>query len=266
MVKGQVMITETSSPLTLIASDTYLDSLASRLDVEGLVCVQDAISPSHLERWRGQLSLHLKAYGQRYFSIIQPWLEEGSAFQDLAQDANFRALLTGLTRRGIPGRESDDSIYNVLRVIAGADSNEKSMMFHYDASVITVLIPIAIPEGTPEEAGDLVAFPNKRPIRSSALVNAIDKALHQNPLARRAWAKLIRERQDDRNIVRLKPGNLYLFWGYRTLHANLGCKPNSLRATLLFHHGDPHSGSVMSRSIKWFRRLRESRNLRNVEG
>ena len=253
-----------NSPLTFVASEAYLDSLTRRLDSEGVVCIDHAVEPDSLARWRSQLAAHLEEQGQRYFSIIQPWQEEGSAYGELAKDSNFRSLLTGLTRRGIPGRQTDDDIYNVLRVIAGPDGKKNSLMFHYDASVITVLIPLAIPEGKPEDAGDLVAYCNHRPVRGNSVVNAIDKAVFQNPLVRKIYSRRIEERSDDRNIFRLKPGNIYLFWGYRTLHANLGCKANSLRATLLFHHGDPHCGSVVTRSIKWSRTLRERLNLRGA--
>ena len=33
--------------------------------------------------------------------------------------------------------------------------------------------------------------------------------------------------------LRIVPGNVYLFWGYQTLHANEPCLPTSLRATAL---------------------------------
>jgi len=33
----------------------------------------------------------------------------------------------------------------------------------------------------------------------------------------------------------MKPGNVYLFWGYRSLHANLPVDPSYTRAPLLYH-------------------------------
>ncbi|MEX3986200.1 hypothetical protein AB4Y45_45920 [Paraburkholderia sp. EG287A] len=44
--------------------------------------------------------------------------------------------------------------------------------------------------------------------------------------------------------MRLTPGNLYSFWGMRSLHANQACLPTSVRSTVLLHFGDPHEGSV----------------------
>ena len=250
-----------TSPINLIANDQTLDRLAHRLDTEGVVCVEGAVRPESLQRWRDQLDQILEQQGHKYFSIIQPWKEPDSAYSELAVDSNFRALLKGLTARGYRNHVAEGDIYNVLRVIAGPNGAERSLMFHYDASVVTVLIPLQIPDGKPEDAGDLIAYPNRRPIRKSSLANVFDKLLIQNPLSRKLLSRQVARRPDDRDIVRLQPGNIYLFWGYRTLHANLGCKSNSLRATLLFHHGDPHQGSLVTRAIRWTRRVREARNV-----
>jgi hypothetical protein len=248
--------------LKLDTSQDHLQAIARELDTTGVVCIKGAVPPELLTQWRSQLQTYLANQGLRYFSIIQPWKEPNSAFSSLATDEGFRSLLTGLTALGNPGVNVDDAVYNVLRVIAGPDGTDHSLQFHFDASVITVLIPLEIPEGRPEESGDLIAYPNMRPIRKNAAMNVVEKLLVQNPWRRRILSERIKNRKDDSNIVKLIPGNVYLFWGYRTLHANLGCKPNSLRATLLFHHGDPHAGSLATRAIKWARRMREQSNLR----
>ncbi|WP_349742773.1 hypothetical protein [Roseateles cavernae] len=251
-----------STPLGFLVDDQFLDELAERIDTEGVACIKNGVNSESLMRWQKQLDVYLEKQGQRYFSMIQPWQEPNSSYGELARDDNFKRLLSGLTLRGAPGRKAEGSIYNVLRVVAGAKGSEKSMMFHYDASVVTVLIPLQIPEGSPEDCGDLVAFPNARPIRRSSLLNALEKLLVQNPISRRIMAQRIKKRSNDENIFRLSPGDIYVFWGYRTLHANLSCKPHSLRATLLFHHGDPHLGSLTTRFIKWTRRVRERHNLK----
>ena len=40
--------------------------------------------------------------------------------------------------------------------------------------------------------------------------------------------------------IKMVPGNLYLFWGYRSVHTNEPCDPASIRATALFHYANPH--------------------------
>ena len=58
---------------------------------------------------------------------------------------------------------------------------------------------------------------------------------------RRGWLRPIR--------LKLEPGNLYLFSGYRSLHANDECDPAMLRATALFHFGNPHHDSLLARLV-----------------
>jgi hypothetical protein len=52
---------------------------------------------------------------------------------------------------------------------------------------------------------------------------------------------------------------LYLFWGYQSLHANQPCQPESLRATAVFHLGNPHLRSRLVNLIQQVRVRRETR-------
>jgi hypothetical protein len=49
--------------------------------------------------------------------------------------------------------------------------------------------------------------------------------------------------------ISLVPGNLYFFWGYRSIHANAPCDIEKIRATALFHYVDPHSDSKLKRLL-----------------
>ncbi|QHM71541.1 hypothetical protein C7M51_01831 [Mixta intestinalis] len=142
----------------------------------------------------------------------------------------------------------------MLRCVQGESGKRKSNAFHYDASVITMLLPIEIPQqGTAR--GDLVLFPNLRRFRSSVLFNVLEKMLMQNGLSRRLLTWAIKQRLVKPMTLHLQPGNLYFFYGYRSFHANGACDPAFRRATALFHFGDPHYGSLLTRSIVKVNRL-----------
>ena len=122
--------------------------------------------------------------------------------------------------------------------------DERSLLHHYDKHVITALAPILIPEGPKRRAGELVVFPNRRGYRRFALFNIIEKAIVQSSWYRnRVTRKLAAG--DLTNVKYLKPGNLYLFWGYRTYHSNFPVAGDAVRATMLLHYGDPHPSSVI---------------------
>ena len=66
-----------------------------------------------------------------------------------------------------------------------------------------------------------------------------------SPLKFLVWDEAKLAAGDLPNIKYLKPGNLYLFWGYRTYHSNFPVASEAVRATMLLHHGDPHPNSVI---------------------
>ena len=157
-------------------------------------------------------------------------------------------MLENIYQASIGKTAYSDEILKVLRCVQGNSGRRESNCFHYDASLVTVLLPIEIPQNG-SDRGDLIMFPNLRRVRSNVLFNVLEKMLLQNALSRKLITAAIRHHLLKPEKLQLVPGNLYLFWGYRTLHANEPCDPASRRATAIFHYGDPHAGSFATRLI-----------------
>lgn len=232
-------------------------AIGRELDQSGFYCAEGAVSPAVLADCRAAVAEILARYGNRPISLIQPW-KEYSAFAELASSTGLQKLLPTLSDIG--GCAQAGEIYNVIRIVSGHDKNQgAAFAFHYDSTVITALVPLFIPDGAPEIAGDFICFPNHRPLRRFSAINLIEKALVQNSLAR-VWFARMAKRGDPRiKVIKLVPGNIYFFWGYRTFHSNFTCAQDVLRATILFHFGNPHSGSVLNRLILRLRRFRVRR-------
>ncbi len=127
----------------------------------GISVVENAIVPEFLIELRSRVDKMLDEHGHRYFSIIEPQKSLGGIFAEMAEAPSLLNLLKDLTRRGHSQDAVDSSsLYNVLRIIAGDDAKKTAFEFHYDATVITPIMPLYIPEGEPGKAGDLVAIPN----------------------------------------------------------------------------------------------------------
>jgi hypothetical protein len=141
-------------------------------------------------------------------------------------------------------------LLNVLRVVPGDKSAGQALNFHYDAEIVTALVPIDIPDGPPEKAGHLVAIPNLRKVRKYVIYNMLEKSLLQNKVAGKLISFFALRKKNQKYIYKLVPGNIYFFWGYRTLHANLPVESKEMRSTLLFHFGNPHKNSLIVRFIK----------------
>jgi hypothetical protein len=219
-------------------------ALAAELDEKGFVCIENAIDPAWIERAQAYVHSLVEQKGRRYFALNWLSRNQGTPPQELTDDPQMRGLLESLAKIGCPKAKLDEEIYTGLRVVAGSTGVERSLLYHYDKHVITALAPILIPEGPKRRAGELMVFPNCRGYRRFALFNIIEKAIVQSNWYRnRVTRKLAAG--DLPNIKYLKPGNLYLFWGYRTYHSNFPVEGDAVRATMLLHYGDPHPTSMV---------------------
>ena len=171
----------------------------------------------------------------------------------LVEDRRLRGFLelvaSALHPRSNPaGAEIHDV---TLRVINGPDPAARPLWFHYDATVLTVMLPIEIPG--PEPSGELVICPNLRPFRRMAATNIIEKAIMLSGVHRRRFYRRLHQLRTE--VVRLQPGDVYLFCGYRSYHAPLPCPAGTRRVTLILHYKDVHAGSRLLRSARALRKM-----------
>jgi hypothetical protein len=76
----------------------------------------------------------------------------------------------------------------------------------------------------------------------------MDKVLLDNPITQKVLRSFVNGKSFAPERVALVPGNLYLFWGYRTIHTNEPCDPDKVRATALFHYSNPHKHAPVQMS------------------
>ncbi len=222
--------------------------IVNEINNKGSSCISNFLSPEQLESLTKTVEAQGKKHEGRYFAHHGGAEIEQSLLGALGASAEFRTLLESVYRAGAGKDAYSTDILPVLRCVQGPSGRRESNCFHYDASLVTALLPIEIPKDG-SDRGDLILFPNLRRIRSNVLFNVLEKALLQNALGRKLINATIRRRILRPEKLQLVPGNLYLFWGYRTLHANEPCDPSQRRATAIFHYGDPHAGSFATRMI-----------------
>jgi hypothetical protein len=235
--------------------DLSISELAEKLDWTGFVCLENVISPEWLKEARESVKSSLAEQGERDICIIRPSNETDTPAHRLVTDPTVRAILRDLALARCPqGVAEDDDIYSVLGVLAGPEREASSYQFHYDAAVVTMLVPLFIANAGTGRSGELVLFPNRRPFRRSVMFNIVEKVFTQNRFYRKRITREV-NRAPEKHSVQLKPGNIYLFWGYRTFHGNLPCAPNTVRATLLLHYGNPHGRNPALAAVKFLRRM-----------
>jgi hypothetical protein len=242
-----------TKPLLKDFGPADISRVARELDETGFVCLPDIIDPKWIEDARAQVDASLEGRGFGVFTVLHPGKIANSPTQTLATNPAIQKLMVGLAEHSAPAVNNDnEDVYTVLRVVGGGSKERVVPLFHYDSSTITVLVPIYIPQGEEGFCGDLVVFPNKRRHRKFVFSNIFEKMIVQSrAYNHRVLHKLMAGNREEIKV--LNPGNIYLFWGYRSYHGNFGCSPDALRATLLLHFGNPHGNSGILRFVRAFR-------------
>jgi hypothetical protein len=220
-------------------SDLQVAKLATELDDRGFAFIPNYIPADSLEKMQGFVSAAIEKAGNEYVHFNGCDSVLGSGLDELAHCERFTSLMHSLYEKGTGNKAPHQDFYQVLRCLAGKSGAKNSMIFHYDSYVVTALIPIRIPQDG--MAGDLLMYPNTRKIHKTYLRNAVDKVLLDNPVSQRILRASVDSKWMRPMRIKMQPGNLYFFWGYRSIHTNEPCDPDKIRATALFHFANPHA-------------------------
>jgi len=228
--------------------DRALDALVHDMDVKGYGFLPNYISGAQLQSMRDFVTDAVGRAGNQYVGFTGADSLAGSMFGDLGQTPAFVRLIKRVYERGVGRAAPDAGIYQVLRCLAGQTGEAHSLIFHYDSYVVTALIPVHIPQDG--QSGDLVMLPNTRRIRASYAANLADKILLDNKLTQGVLRLMMKLGILPVKRIKMVPGNIYFFWGYRSIHANEACDPSKVRATALFHFANPHAGSSLGSTVR----------------
>jgi hypothetical protein len=246
-VKTREVSTGHSNTRELPVSSTEIESIITDIQKSGISVIPNFFEASEIDEARAFCQQAVADSGGEYCAFIGNKTLPGRILKQLSTEEWFgklcQELYAGLTRMQPPVIK----FHQVLRCLSGQSGRAQSGYFHYDSYVITVLAPIAIPEQG--EMGDLVLLPNRRRVRRFYISNMLEKAILDRSIVQRAINRFAKQSAD---LVRvhLTPGSLYFFCGYRSLHTNEPCRQDDLRATVLFHYGNPHEHSRFRRVIR----------------
>jgi len=243
-------------------ADSAVPDVVRQLNTDGIIEIPDVLDKSYVATCEQWVRDEIERNGSRYFSIVGRKKLQGTPFLDLGSDPDFKRFIRSISNKASKLDFPEGDIFQVLRVVAGASGKRRSNQFHFDATVVTALMPVVIPDGPAERSGDLIVYPNMRRVRRSPLLNLLQKVFLQNTVARTFFSTRVARKMFGGRVVKLKPGSLYLFWGFRTYHGNMPCEISALRATSLFHFGDPHAGTPIANATSAVRQWREARILR----
>ncbi len=223
-----------------------VNSLVQSLEDHGFAVINDYVSQTELSELHSFAQDQINANGGQYVDIRTLEGIRGTSVADIAKSSKFVNLCKKLSDAGL-GRNSDAfDLYHVVRLVKGSTGRKVAGVFHYDSFTLTIVLPIVVPK---DGSGGLLILGNTRRIRKWYIFNLLDKMIVLNRFTQK-WLYWRSRRKGRLMRLALKPGNLYVFWGYRTLHAQEPTDPNDLRATAIFHYGDPHTNSRLRNFIR----------------
>ncbi|MDT5095423.1 MAG: hypothetical protein QOH60_4786 [Mycobacterium sp.] len=219
--------------------------VAADIETSGVACLRGVVADHWLSEARNAIATQFPMRGAHELLVARVANGRGHTFADrLIGDMRLRTLLESVVAAAGMSQRADAGLQADLRLVNGPGPANKPPGFHYDGSVLTMVVPIVIPDAEPGRRGELVLCPNRRPYRRSVITNVLEKFAAQNDLSRRRF--LSRAPGNHRvEMVDLEPGNAYFFWGYRSYHATMPCPENASRATLIVHFANFHRDSAL---------------------
>lgn len=231
----------------------YLNCINSK----GFLEIENFLNDSELNYLRSFVDQNLSENNNQYFFLTSN-NKNKTLLSDKIFFKKFDEILKEITKEfNFQIREDEDS-YRVLRVVTGEKSKKVSLDYHFDAHLLTLLIPIYIPNRENSNNGNLVIFKNLRKLTKNLFLNLIQKIFYQSFIFKKIFINTGLVKGE---ILNLRPKNIYIFNGFRTLHTNLEIDPKDVRATLLVHYHDIFKNSFLIRKNRELRIKREQNNI-----
>lgn len=233
-------------------SDDDIRHVVSDIDEHGFAEIGNAIQPWVLAEARDYLDRHRAKLGTHSFSLR--WSDmDPCVLTRLQQSRSFKLFMSRILNQADVVAPENGYIYHVVRCTNGLANSRDAYKYHFDQYNLTVLVPIVTPSDGDLSCGDLVLFPNIRHFNGSLIRNLLFKVLFQNRITRSVLSKEWAQHVLNAVVVKVKPGNMYAFYGFRTYHGNKQIDPSLSRMTGLFHYHDTFEDNEIIKGLEAYR-------------
>jgi hypothetical protein len=206
----------------------FVKNIRRSLDETGMAVLENFIHPDFLNELRASVDqLTPLCYSGEKRKYLTSELENTGFYEVTFSKYMIQLVNDILGDFNIHVEPSD--IHPVLNILVGEKGQDSVKGWHFDATYLTIAMPIAMPPAG-ERDGKFRIWPNVRPFSQSSWRNRLYCKLAQSDLFRRAAKNY---------AVNFVPGNLYLFYGFRSLHGTDILDSQQLRANCLMNYGGP---------------------------
>ncbi len=231
-------------------------AIVGAMERDGYAVIDDYLRSEDVANARESVIRKVRSNGNETVVALHSFESFESPFlKALPTDPKLVRLCKSVSAKGF-GAAPDVALFPSLRCLTGKSAREHSMYFHYDSYAVTVIIPIIVPSsGKP---GRLIVSPNTRKIRKIYFANFLDKFMSDRKSTQKFYRAMYDRGSTDLRYIDMKPGSLYLFSGYRSMHTNEEVDADQIRATAVFHYFDPHAQSLTKKLFRLRFKLRRA--------
>ncbi len=231
--------------------------IINKIKSDGMAEIDNFLDEDSVEKLQKYIFEEINNQPKGYMGCVGKKNLKGSPLENIDSEYGINSILESLLPQISGNKIKDKKLYQVLRVLFGENQGlKKAYKFHYDAYALTALLPILIPEREDGMNGDFLYSMQRRKLHQNFLRNVIEKFIIQNSISQFFLSKSFIRKKLNLKVCRLKPGKLYIFSGFQTIHGNSPCSPNSPRATVLFHYADPFSQNMCFKLVERLNILR----------
>lgn len=233
-------------------SEAEISKFCADMNTRGVAEIHNVIRPWVIEEARDYLLSEGKRMNLTSFSLRWNSMQS-CVLTDLQKNRSLKKFLSSILNAAGVDAKDDEYIHHVVRCTNGLTNKADAHAYHFDQYNLTALMPIETPSDPCANCGDLVVYPNLRGFSTNVVANLIYKAFFQNGILSRLMRTRLAKYLFKAEVIKVKPGNLYLFYGYRTFHGNLPIDEKFRRMTALFHYNDPFSDNEIFKGLEAYR-------------
>jgi hypothetical protein len=200
------------------------------IDETGLAVLEKFIHPDFLAELRSSVDqLTPSCYeGERRKSLIGSDLQNTGFYEVAFSD--FVIHLANDILEVFNIRIEAIDIHPAVSILIGEHGQDTVKGWHFDATYLSIAMPVVMPPPTGERDGKFRIWPNVRRFSQSPWRNRLYWNLAKIDYLRRMVKNY---------AINFIPGNLYFFYGFRSYHGIDELDTNKLRANCLINFGGP---------------------------
>jgi hypothetical protein len=222
----------------------FVEGIRRKMDTAGMAVLEDFLHPDFLAELRAsvdQLAPLCYQNGKRKY-LVGGDLEK-TGFWEVAF-SDFALKLSNDILKNFNVKVESGDIHPAMNILIGENGQDTVKSWHYDATYLTIAMPVVMPPPNGGADGKFRIWPNVREFSQSRWRHK----LHCNFAKTPVFQRFVRSQ-----AINFIPGNLYFFYGFRSYHGTDDLDSKQLRANCLINFGGPFFDLEKGKLVKYTR-------------